>query len=97
MLAELLPTAEETSERFDRERFEATVTGDGIRLVQLADEARELAVQSRQIGYLYEAFAEGLDRRELPLCRAAVHALRSMAELEFRFASSREGGVQGVG
>ncbi len=94
VMTELTLSVEEVGERFAAESFAATVTGDGHRLAALADEARGAAGRGRHVAYLLDLFAEGIERREMPLVRAAAYYLRQTAEIEFRWTS---GGVQGVG
>lgn len=95
VLSELMPSAQETAERFNSARFEANVTGADDLLVRLADEAREAATCAREMGFLMETLAEGIEAHDMLLVRAAIHALRQMALREFRFASYRDdGGVQ---
>ncbi len=97
LVGELLPTADEVAERFSSEAFAASVTGSDGRLLRLAEEAKDAAAQGREIAHLMGVFADGVERRSAPLCRAATYELRRMAERELRFATGTdwkdEGGV----
>lgn len=100
VVGELLPSLDETSASFSSESFEATVTGDNRRLLQLAEEVKEFALLCRHTSYLLEAFAMGVEMHSMPLCRVAAHELRRLAQREHRIAVSdwmTGGGVQGVG
>ncbi len=88
LVGELLPTTDEVAERFHSEAFAATVTGADRRLLRLAEEAKDAATQGREIAHLMGVFADGVERRSAPLCRAAIYELRRMAEREHMLATS---------
>lgn len=94
VVSELTPTLDEFADGYSSARFEATVTGDDARLLRLAEEARDAAVRGRHIAHLLDVFADGLERQEMPLVRAAAHGLRKVAEIEFMFSNASRDGVQ---
>ena len=85
---ELMQSLDEVADTFDSESFEASVTGDGARLLRLAEDARTSASAGRDIAQAYEVFAQGVERRSLPLCRVAAAHLRRLAEIEHMLATS---------
>ncbi len=70
-IGELMQSLDEVADS-----FAATVTGNDQRLLRLAEEARMSAFAGREIATCYEMFAQGVERRSLPLCRAAASHLR---------------------
>lgn len=88
VLYELLPNLDEEKDRFSSDAFEATVTGDDRRLLHLAEDAETSAQVGREIDAYLDAFAQGVELSLMPLCRAAAHHLRSVAEREFRLATT---------
>ncbi len=96
ILGEYVPGVDEVAESFHSDRFEASITGDDARLIRLAEEARDVALQGREIAFAFEHFAYAVQDRDAPLARAVIHALREMAAREFRLSTYDQQGRYGM-